>query len=173
MHENDATLKSSWTNGIIWAAIMAVLAVALRYILWYNKIWMGDTDVFSDAFCTNSMALLCVTVLIPVILSLISYKGYMNLAAHNPSKLHLVAQGAFGRPWILALILTLVLEVIWNVVCVVILVIACSLDLAYAEDMTVIMTFCAINGVGLAVDVVLFLVGNYFFKPNTVMGYRN
>lgn len=169
MHQN-ANLKSSWTNGIIAAAIILVAGIALRYALWYFQIWM-EPDIFSDEFCTNSVAILCVTALFPVIFSLISYNGYVNLAARNPAKLHLVARGDFGRPWILSLVLTLVLEIVWNIVCVVILLIACDLDLSYAEDMQVIMTFVAINGIGLVVDIATFLLGNRFLKPNTVMGH--
>ena len=173
MYENDATLKSSWTNGIIGAAIITVVGLALRLVLWYFKIEL-DYDRVTLQFSNNSFLLLTVSILIPVIASLVSYKGYMNLAAHNPSKLHLVAAGAFGRPWILSLILTVVLEIIWIVVCVVVLVIACELDLQYFEDdKAITMLFVGISGLGLVADVATFLLSNALFKPNTVMGYRN
>lgn len=170
MSQNNASLKSEWTNSIIASAITILVGVAARYAMWYIKIWQ-DADTFTDEFATNSIILLCVTVLIPVIMFLISYKRYVDLIANNPHKIHLIAKD--DKFWVVCLILTPVLEIVWNVVCFVVLSIACSLaPLAVPDDRAVIAAFLAINGIAAVIDLLLFLVNNAFFQPKSIIGYR-
>jgi len=168
---DNATLKSSWMNGIIGAALVLVVGMALRIALWHFQINLQD-DLFILEFITNSLWLLVFAPVIPVVFSLISYGGYVDLVAKNAAKLHLVARGEYGRPWILALILTVVLEVIWLGVCVAIMYLGWGLDPSYyPEDAQILQLFLGISGLGLLVDVVMFLLSNRFFKPNTIMPY--
>ncbi len=169
MSRNSAELKCTWTNGLIWAAIMSVAAVALRYVLWFFLIWKGDTSVFTDAFCGSSLPLLIASFALAVIMYLIMYRGYMKLAASHPEDLHGVAIDRYGKPALLPLILLAVLEVLWIVVCVVIVWISCQINIfVYENDMTVIITFVALHLVNLLVDLSLCLMGKRFFKPNLV-----
>lgn len=169
-NNNSTEMPISWTYGIIWSIIMAIGAIALRYALWYKLVWMGDIDVFSDTFCSNSIALLCVSAIVGVAMYLMSYSRYKKLAARNIMDLHGVCHNKYGRMWVLPLILTFVLELVWTIICAVILIFSCELDIVYNDaDMTVILTFALINAIGLVMDVILFAVGNAFFKPKEVM----
>lgn len=168
MKNNDTELKCTWTNGLIWAAITAVAALGIRYALWYFIMWQGDTNIFFDAFATLSCWLTMVTAIFPVIYYLLSYRGYMRLAAHNPANLHGVAEGKYGRPWVLHLILLLVTDAAWTLASLVTVSLALGMDLSMVNDATAVMTLAALCGIGLALDVILFGLGNKLFKPDLV-----
>lgn len=168
----NTALKSSWVNGIIGAAIILVVGMALRIALWHFRINLQD-DLFLLEFISNSLWLLVFVPIIPVACSLISYNGWVGLAANNPARLPQVSRGDFGKPWIIPMIVNVVLEVVWNIICVIIMFIAWGLDpAAYPEDGSFLLTFLAIAGLGLLVDVVTYLLSERFFAPDTIMSNR-
>lgn len=169
-NKNSTDMPISWTYGIIWSVIMVVLSVLVRHFLWYKLVWAGDPYVFIDEFCYNSKWMLYVGAGVVVCTYLFSYWRYKKLAAKNIMDLHGVCHDKYGRVWVLPLLLTFVLEVLWCVVCMALLIGGCDLDIVNnRNDMTVIQTFTLISGICLAVDVLLFAAGNAVFKPKEVM----
>ena len=171
MTTTSKKMPTTWTYGIIWTVIMAVAAIVPRYILWFFLAWRGDPDVFSDSFCGTSITLLCISALIGIVMYLlVSYNGYRKLAANNITDLHGVYHGKYGKPYIKALILTAVLEILFFAVGAVLVIIVEELNFFLkADDLTVILTFLMISGISIVADEVLVGLGSKFFKPKEVM----
>lgn len=167
MRSNNTQLKCTWTNGLIWGGILTVVSLAVRFALWYF-VFYWDAKNYTNEFCDMTRPLMLVPVVIPLLMHLISYRGYMNLAANHPSNLHGVAHGSYGKPWILPMILQLILEIVWIIVCAVIVSISNEMDLMLDADRMIMIVFVALNVVSLVVDLVLFLLGNRLFKPDLV-----
>lgn len=163
----DATLKCSWKNGIIWAVLTSVAAGVLHYFMWWLTIGPLPETIASDNVYFMTRNLLIVSFLLPALMYLLMYHGYMRIAGRNPYDLAAVARDRHGKPAVLPLIALLVLELLWTVAA------AAGVYFAYAisingEDFVIIERFLTASAGNLAVDVILFLTGKRFFKPNQV-----
>lgn len=161
-------LKCTWTNGLIWAVITAAAAAGIRYALWYFVMWQGDPDIYFDEFATLSCWLLLAAAVFPVLFFLLSYRGYMRLAASHPEDLYGVAHGTYAKPWTLQLILLAVADVAWAFASLIIISLSLGLDLMVENDATAVMTLAALSVAGIVLDVALFGIGNKLFKPDLV-----
>lgn len=168
MKNQNTDLKCTWTNGLIWAVITAVAALGIRYALWYFVMWQGDPKIYFDEFASLACALMLVATIFPILFYLLSYWGYMRLAAVHPEDLRGVAMGKHGKPWVPQLILLLVTDFVWTVACLITVSIALGMDLSMRNDMTAVMTLCFLNAGGWVLDLVLFILGNKLLLPDLV-----
>lgn len=165
MTHQDATLKCSWKNGIIWAAIMSAAAAGLHYLMWYITIGPLPEEIVRDDAYYMTQVLLIASFLLPVILYLFMYRGYMKIAGRHPHQLAAVARDEHGKPGLWTLIILAVLEVLWAIVTTVIVYVFFDID---AGDMVVIECYAMASVGNLVLDVILFLLGKRFFKPDRV-----
>lgn len=168
MKRNDAGLKCTWTNGLIWLIVTCIAAFGIRALLWYFLIFLGDADVYFDAFCFGVVPYLMVSAVFPVLFFFFTYRGYMKIAAKHPDDLHGVAHGLHGKPWIVPLILLIVCELVWVAVSTTVVVFGYMLDFMNEYDLLCFSVFLELSGIHFVVDLVLFLVGTFIFQPNLV-----
>lgn len=171
MKNLDTELKCTWTNGLIWAAITAVAAAGIRYMLWYFVMWQGDPNIYFDQFAIISCWVLLVAAVFPILFFLLSYRGYMRRAAKHPEDLHGVAHGTYGKSWRLQLGLLIAANAVWMIAGLITVSLALGLDLTMEADATAVMTLAALFGIGIALDVALFGIGNRLFKPDLVRNH--
>ena len=174
-------LKCTWTNGIIWSAITLVAGIALRWLPWnflINLYVRPDNDdyLFSGDLVWTCFGLLCVGAVFAVAMYLMSYAGYMKKAGNYPSDLHGVAHGKYGTPWIAPMIIMLVLDVIWTVVGTIVAAVVDDrlsgfmymFSKTFDPDGRAVLLILVVFLVGILVNVLMFFLGNRFFKPDLV-----
>lgn len=163
----DATFKCSWKNGIIWAVLASVAAVALHCVMWWLTIGPLPETIASDNVYYMTRTLLVASFLLPALMYLLMYHGYTRIAGRNPYDLAAVARDRHGKPAILPLIVLLVLELLWTAVAAVGVYFAYAISIN-GEDFVVIECLLTASAGNLVADVILFLLGKRFFKPNQV-----
>lgn len=178
MKNHEAQLKCTWTNGIIWAVIATALGLVCRYLLIYfclpTEITLTIRGVemvvmYTTDFYNACMVLLMSCIAIPVFAYLFMYYRYMKIAGAHPADLHAVATGRYGRPWIPALIIQLVLTVLWTAVGV--FSIAGFLEMyngMSVNDRISIEVFLVMMLMVMVFDLLLFFIGKILFKPDLV-----
>jgi hypothetical protein len=107
---------------------------------------------------------------------LVMYAGYMKLAGNYPADLHGVARDKLGNPWVLPLIIMLALDLIWIIVGT---VVVGSIDdrlggilylfsKEFDPDGRGLMLILVVFFCGSLFNVLMFLLGKRFFKPDLV-----
>ena len=178
MAKSNATLKCSWVTGVIYAVVIAVVAAVviyegLCYAMPYEMVVFDAYDQavsvqFTDDFYNRSMPLMMVSVIFPVLSYLFTYFRYTQLVGVHPEEKEQVKKGTYGRPWILALVLQLVLMLVWGAVSVSMISMGLGLRLDLFADKIMIRQFCLVYGIATVVDAALLLLGKQFFKPTEV-----
>lgn len=178
MAKSNATLKSSWKTGIIYAVVIAVVAAAaiyvgLYYAMPYELIVYDSNDqpisvLFTDDFYNSSMQLMMVSVIFPVISYLLMYRKYAQLVGEHPHEKEEVKRGKYGRPWILPLVLQLGLMLVWGFVSIAMISLGLGLDSSLFADAVMLRQFYMVYGIAVVLDAALFLVGKQLFKPDAV-----
>ena len=162
-----------WTPGLIYAAVIAVLAAVVVYFGLYNampyELVVYDaydqpvTVLFTDDLYNRSMELMMVSILFPVISYLFMYGMYRHKISCN--YWNRVAIRAAKGPGVIALILLVCMQVVWGFVSIAMISLGLGLDSSLFADAVMLRQFLIVYGVALLVDVVLYLVGWKFFKP--------
>lgn len=176
MAKNNAKLKSKWTIGVVYAAVIAVLAavavyIGLYYAMPYEMIVYDAnnqpvTVLFTDDLYNRSMQLMMVSIIFPVISYLWMYGSYAKLVSEFPHEKEKIKRD--NRPWIRSLILQLLLLLVWGFVSVTMISLGLGLDSSLFADSIMLKQFYTVYGIAILVDTVLFLVGKQLFKPDAV-----
>lgn len=179
MKNRNVSLKCTWKNAVIWSVVTAVAGLLYRYaVLWFcvpAQMVVNDGGVetiinFTSDYFTMCMTLLLPCVFIPIGAYLLMYHGYMRIAGENPSDLHAVAIGRYGRPWIGALIVQIVLSLAWMAVgaLFIFLDMETALNSLSLNDRHDIRQFLMMMLIVLVLDLPMFYLGKRLFKPDLV-----
>lgn len=177
MARKKVTLKSSWTVGLVYAGVMAVVSIVVILVGIYNAmpyeliVYDGDqvvTVLFTDDFyCSARTMMLCSTVF-PVAAYLWMYGKYVALAGAHPEEKEQVKAGKYGRPWILPMVLMVILMTIWGLVSSGMISLGLGLDAKLFADRIMLRQFYLVYVVAMVLDGGLYFLGKQFFKPTLI-----
>ena len=171
--------KDSWVTGIVYTIATAVVAAAAVllgiYFMMPEQLKVmtarGHLDVIITEEIHNlSRNTLLGSAVLPAAAYLWMYAGYARLAGEKPERKREIKEGKLGRPWILPLILLSVLLLLWGVVSCLIVSSTNLLKLGDPSDSVRFQRFVFSYGIAMAVDILMFVIGTLFFKPDTIQG---
>lgn len=175
-----AKLKTNWTTGVIFAVVIAVLSAVTVYVglnyampetlVVYNAANEDISVLFTDDMYFTSMDLMWVSVVFPAAMYLWMYGWYGNLAGKNPQNKVAIKKGEYGgtQAWIVPMIGLLVALAVWAIVSWNMLAFSLNLDTALFQDAIMRRQYFLVYGIASAVEVALYLIGRWLFKPAIV-----
>ena len=178
--------KDSWVTGIVYTIVTAVVAAAAVllgiYFMMPEQLKVmtarGPLDVIITEEIHNlSRNTLLGSAVLPAAAYLWMYAGYARLAGLYPQHKREIKEGKLEgemkeerNPWILPLILLIVLLPLWGVVSWLIVSSTNLLKLGDPSDSVMFQRFVFSYGIAMAVDILMFVIGTLFFKPDTIQG---
>ena len=175
MAKSNATLKINWTIGLIYAAVILVLAAiaiyaGLYYAMPYELVVYDSMDqavsvLFTDDFYNSSMELMMVTVIFPAAAYLFMYYRYAKKVGERPHEKEAVKKSGV---WVMPFILLLVVLVVWCIVSVLMISLGLGLDSNLFADAVMLRQFFLVYGIAAVMEIVLYMVGKFLFKPSIV-----
>ena len=169
--------KDSWVTGIVYTIVTAVVAAAAVllgiYFMMPEQLTVMTTNGSVDVFITEeiynlSRNTLLGSAVLPAAAYLWMYAGYAHLAGLYPQYKREIKEGKLGKPWILPLILLIVLLLLWGVVSWLIVSSTYLLNLGGLSDSVRFQRFVFSYGIAMAVDVLMFVIGKWLFKPGII-----
>lgn len=147
-------MEMGMRNGVIGTIIILLSSLIVRLGSWF--IFINSSKKIVDDAKSLTLILLLVGVLLPTLSYLIMYNSYAKKGARDPMRLRAISQ---GQSWVGGLIILIITEIFLFGA------LFASMSLMYSRYLGNGIT-CAV--IGMVVDLVLFVLGKIFFKPDMV-----